>query len=167
MFLPSKFYIAFLYFRVPVSETVLPIVEGSLSVYRWPQVLHLCLGRPATLTGDEVFEEGLEIDGFHYSFSGLIHQRRGDVWDVSVRRLSGAGQPGWYSIKKNSKGKHSSEEDVLSDVVLVQLSMVRSSPPMADNICDGNEDNITRDASQVIVIMFTLCHQNCTFLYHY
>ena len=141
---------------MPLSKTVLPVVEGSLSVYRWPQVLHLCLDRPATLTGGEVFEEGLEIDGVHYSFSGLIHKRREGAWDVSVRRLSGKCQQGWYSVKKNSKVKHSSEDDILSDVVMVQLSMVRSSPFVADDICDRREESITRDAPQVIVVPLSI-----------
>ena len=123
-------------------------------MYRWPQVLHLCLDRPATLTGEEVFENGLEIDGVHYNFSGLIHKRREGAWDVSVRRRSGKCQQGWYSIKKNSKEKHSAEDAILSDIVIVQLSMVRSSPFMADDICDGREESMTRDAPQVIVVPF-------------
>ena len=127
-----------------------------MGVYSWPQVLHLCLNIPATLSGGEVFEEGLKIDGVHYSFSGLIHKRRDGLWDVSVRRLSGTCQLGWHAIKKNSKGKHSSEEEVLSDVVMVQLSMVRSTPFMADNISDGRKDSMTCDGPQVIVILFKL-----------
>ena len=132
------------------------MIEGSVSVYSWPQVLHLCLDIPATLSGGEVFEEGLKIDGVHYSFSGLIHKRRDGLWDVSVMRLSGTCQLGWHAIKKNSKGKHSSEEEVLSDVVMVQLSMVRSTPFMADNISDGRKHSMTCDGPQVIVILFKL-----------
>ena len=141
---------------MPTSKTVLPNVEGSLTVYKWPHVLHLCLDRPTLLTGTEVFEEGLKIDGVHYSFSGLIHRRRGGLWEVSVRRLRGKCQPGWYCIKKNSKGRHCSEEDILSDVVMVQLSMVRSSSVMADNISYGREEGTTHDATQVIASTFKL-----------
>ena len=144
------------FLRFPASKTS-PVIEGSVRVYSWPQVLHLCLNFPATLTEVEVFEEGLDIDGVHYNFSGLIHKRRGDVWDVSVRRLSGTCQPGWYSVKKNSKGKHSSKEDVLSDVVMVQLRMAQSSPSVTDNISDGRVDGITCDAPQVIVILLKFC----------
>ena len=79
------------------------VIQGSMALSKWPEVLHLCLDSPATLSAEEV-TEGLLINNKRYRFNGLLHDRGDGVWNVSVNKTVGE-LSGWNLVDRGSVRK--------------------------------------------------------------
>ena len=102
-------------------------INGKVRVNNWPRVLHVALDPPRRLRKEEM-QQGINIRGVCYKFTGLIHSRGEGVWEVSVkRRIDGV--KSWYLLKADSSDKHSNTEDILCNVALVQLSAEQDNEP--------------------------------------
>ena len=102
-------------------------VNGKVRVDNWPRILHVVLDPPRRLKEEEM-QQGINIRGVLYEFTGLIHSRGEGVWEVSVKRRI-EGVKCWYLLRADSSLKHSNMEDVLCDVALVQLSAKQEDEP--------------------------------------
>ena len=102
-------------------------INGKVRVNNWPRILHVALDPPRRLRKEEM-QQGINIRGVCYEFTGLIHSRGDGDWEVSVRRRID-GVKCWYLLRADSSFKHSNMEDVLCDVVLVQLSAKQDNEP--------------------------------------
>ena len=92
-------------------------------------------------------QQGINIRGVRYKFTGLIHSRDKGVWEVSVkRRINGV--KCWYLLKADGSDKHSNTEDVLCDVVLVQLSANQDDEPQESS----------QQGTQQVVLGLLFCH---------
>ena len=118
------------------------MIQGSMALSDWPEVLHLCLDSPATLSAEEV-TEGLLINNRRYRFNGLLHDRGDGVWNVSVKKTVGE-LSGWNLVDRGSVRKPTHQQELLSQVVMVQLieEKERNSPT------PGQEEE-SQDAHQV------------------
>lgn len=102
-------------------------INGKVRVNNWPRILHVALDPPRRLRKEEM-QQGINIRGVWYKFTGLIHSRGEGVWEVSVkRRIDGV--KCWYLLKADRCDKHSNTEDILCDVALVQLSAQQDDEP--------------------------------------
>ena len=102
-------------------------IKGKVRVNNWPRILHVVLDPPRRLKEEEM-QQGINIRGVCYEFTGLIHSRGEGLWEVSVkRRIDGV--KCWYLLRADSSLKHSNMEDVLCDVALVQLSAKQEDEP--------------------------------------
>ena len=98
------------------------VIQGSMALSNWPEVLHFCLDSPVTLSAEEV-TEGLWINNKRYGFNGLVHSRGDGVWNVSVKRTVAACEHrGWNLVDRGSVRKHTNHQELLSQVVMVQLT---------------------------------------------
>ena len=111
------------------------VIQGSMALSDWPEVLHLCLDSPATLSAEEV-TEGLLINNKRYRFNGLLHDRGDGVWNVSVKRTVGE-LSGWNLVDRGSVRKPTHQQELLSQVVMVQLIVEKEGTQGQE---DGRQD---------------------------
>ena len=113
------------------------VIQGSMALSKWPEVLHLCLDSPATLSPEEV-TEGLLINRQRYRFNGLVHNRGDGVWNVSVKRTVDACEHrGWNLVDRGSVRKPMHQQELLSQVVMVQLIVEKEGTQVQE---DGRQD---------------------------
>ena len=102
-------------------------INGKVRVNNWPRILHVALDPPRRLRKEEM-QQGVNIRGVCYEFTGLIHNRGEGVWEVSVKRTIDRVRC-WYLLSADHSSKHSNTEDILHEVVLVQLSAKMDDEP--------------------------------------
>lgn len=95
-------------------------INGKVKVNYWPRILHVALDPPRRLKKEEM-QQGINVRGVCYEFTGLIHSKGEGIWEVSVRRRID-GVKCWYLLGADSSNKHSNTEEFFCDVALVQLS---------------------------------------------
>lgn len=125
------------------------MIQESMAPSNWPEVLHLCLDSPVNLSAEEV-TEGLLINRQRYRFNGLVHNRGDGVWNVSVKRTVDACEHrGWNLVDRGSVRKPMNQQELLSQVVMVQLAVEkdRSSPTGGQE--EERQDVIPKSVQQV------------------
>ena len=114
------------------------VIQGSMALSDWPEVLHLCLDSPSTLSAEEV-TEGLWINNKRYRFNGLLHDRGDGVWNVSVKKTVGE-LSGWNLVDRGSVRKPTHQQELLSQVVMVQLIVEKERISSPQGQEDGRQD---------------------------
>ena len=126
-------------------------IQGSMALSNWPEVLHICLDSPVTLSAEEV-TEGLWINNKRYRFNGFVHNRGDGVWNVSVNKTVGE-QSGWNLVDRGSVRKPMHQQELLSQVVMVQLIVEKDR-----NSSTGGQEEEWQNAHQV---GFPINENNC------
>ena len=144
----KKIKLNFFSVRVPAHKEGARI-QGSMALDNWPEVLHLCLDSPVALSAEEM-TEGLLINHRRYKFNGLVHNRGDGVWNVSVKRTVGAReQCGWYLVDGGSVRKPANQQELLSQVVMVQLTVEKDRNSHAGGREEEQQDVVPKSAQQV------------------
>ena len=125
-------------------------IQGSMVLSHWPEVLHFCLDSPVTLSAEEV-TEGLWINNKRYLFNGLVHNRGDGVWNVSVNRTADAS--GWNLVDRGSVRKPMHQQELLSQVVMVQLTVEKDRSSPTGGREDERQEAVPKSAQQVGFLM--------------
>ena len=141
--------LTFFSIRLPAYKDV-AVIQESMALSNWPEVLHLCLDSPVTLVAEEV-AEGLLINNKKYKFSGLVHNRGDGVWNVSVNRTADAS--GWNLVDRGSVRKPMHQQELLSQVVMVQLTVEKDRSSPTGGREDERQEAVPKSAQQVGFLM--------------